>query len=86
LLDADGRQQDVNFTNLIDIKNPAAIQRTGASYFVVHKNYFAEIRGVKAVAIEPQARAVATYLRGMFGEPRHEDSRLWVFGIGGAGR
>jgi hypothetical protein len=86
LLDADGRQQDVHFTNLIDIKNPAAIQRTGASYFVVHKNYFAEIRGVKAVAIEPQAQAVATYLRGMFGEPRHEDSRLWVFGIGGAGR
>ena len=85
LVDADGRQQDMKFTNLIDIKDPAAIRRTGASYLVVHKNYFAEIRGIRAVAIEPQAQAIATYLRGLFGEPRHEDSRLWVFGIGGAG-
>jgi len=86
LYHADGRQQDVDFTNLIDIWNPTAIRRTGASCFVVHKNYFAEIRAEKTVAMAPQAQAVSVYLRGLFGEPCYEDSRLWVYAIGDAPR
>jgi hypothetical protein len=86
LYEPDGRQQKVELTNFVDIKSPAAIRRTGATYFVVHKNYFAEIGGEKAVAIAPEAHAISRYLRGLFGAPCYEDSRLWVFGIGGAGR
>jgi hypothetical protein len=86
LQDMDGRQQNVHFTNLIDIGNPAAIRRSGATYFVVHKDYFAEIRAEKTIATAPQAQAISVYLQGLFGEPCYEDSRLWVYAISDAPR
>jgi hypothetical protein len=86
LHNADAHQAGVRFTNLIDIGRPEEVRKTGASCFVVHKDYFAEIRGAQSDGIEPQVETLTASLRREFGELEYEDARLWVFAIGEAQR
>lgn len=81
-VDAKKKEEDrYHFTNLVNICDLDAIRNSGASFIVIHKDYFNEIKGKQTISVMAESQEIKSILEAELGLPYYEDSTIWVFDL-----
>lgn len=83
-IDANKKEEDrYHFTNLVNICDMDAMRNSGATFIIIHKDYFNEIKGKNTLSVMAESQEIRSILESELGLPYYEDSTMWVFDLTG---